>query len=342
MTVRLVIVFCLALTSLNLKAEEIALNPGHPETYVVVKGDTLWDIAGRFLNNPWQWPQIWRENPHIQNPHWIYPGDELRLIFVDGQPRVTVARPSELRLSPRVRITPLEHAIPLIPMNAVRQFLTRPKVVGAGELEAAPYLVDFVDEHIVGGAGDRIYVRGLPQDPPSTGYMVFRPGQPYRDAQTGEILGYEALYVADAALERGGNPATLQLSRAEREAIIGDRLLPIEQEMVPMNYQPHAPTRPVEGHIIRVVDGVTQIGQYQVVIIDRGTADGLETGHVLDIYRSAGRVRDIVSARGNEVVELPREKSGTLLVFRPFERVSFGLVMKATRALHLNDVVQSP
>jgi hypothetical protein len=341
MTLRISIVFWLLFSGPLLRAEEIALNPSHPETYVVVRGDTLWDIAGRFLQNPWQWPRIWRENPQIQNPYLIYPGDALRLIDVDGQPRLTVERPSEMRLSPKVRISPLEHAIPVIPMNAVRQFLTRPKVVGAGELEAAPYLVDFADEHIVGGAGDRVYARGLVAGA-GQGYMVFRPGRAYRDAKTSEVLGYEALYVGDASVERGGESATLQLTRTEREAIIGDRFLPVEQEVVPMSYQPHAPDRPIEGHIIHVVDGVTQIGQYQVVVLDRGQADGLEIGHVLDIYRRSLNVRDIVSGKTNATIDLPREKSGSLLVFRPFERISFALVMKATRAIHVNDVVLNP
>ncbi|QSA96806.1 LysM peptidoglycan-binding domain-containing protein [Methylococcus sp. EFPC2] len=342
MILRILLTFCLLLAASGLRADEIALNPEHPETYVVVRGDTLWDIAGRFLQKPWQWPQIWRENPQIRNPHWIYPGDELRLTYVDGKPQLTVGRPSELRLSPQVRISPLEQAIPVIPMNAVRQFLTRPKVVGAGELESAPYVVDFAEEHIVGGAGDRIYARGLAEQAHDDGFMIFRPGAAYRDPDTREVLGYEALSVGDATLERGGEIATLQLTRTEREVIIGDRLLPVEQETMQMQYQPHAPDKLVEGHIISVVDGVSQIGQYQVIIIDRGYADGLETGHVLDIYRAGRTERDIVSRQAAETVDLPREKSGTLLVFKPYERVSFGLVMKATRALHINDAVVTP
>lgn len=341
MILRVLLSFWLFLAVPGLRADEIILNPAHPETYVVVRGDTLWDIAGRFLQKPWQWPEIWRENPQVHNPHWIYPGDELRLIYVDGKPQLTVGRPSELRLSPQVRVSPLEQAIPVIPMNAVRQFLTRPKVVNAGELESAPYLVDFAEEHVVGGAGDRVYARGMGASAVD-GYMLFRPGPAYRDAKTNEILGYEALYVGDASLERGGDPATLQVTRTERETVIGDRFLPIEQETMQMNYLPHSPAKLVEGHIIHVVDGVSEIGQFQVVVIDRGLADGLETGHVLDIFRSGRNERDIVSKKAGDRVDLPREKSGTLLIFRPFERLSFGLVMKATRALHINDAVANP
>jgi hypothetical protein len=322
-------------------AEEIELNPSHPQTYVVVQGDTLWDIAGRFLTKPWQWPQIWHENPQVRNPHWIYPGDELTLSYVGGRPRLQVSRPSELRLSPEVRATPLARAIPVIPLNAIRQFLTHPKVANATELENAPYVVGFVGEHIAGGAGDGVYVRAI-EEGAQTGYMIFRPGAAYKDGTTGEILGYEALYVAEAGLEAAGDPATLQLTQTDREVLIGDRVMPIESERLQMSYQPHAPNKMIRGTIISVVDGVTQIGQYQIVVIDRGTADGVEIGHVLDVRRGIRIERDIVSRQSGDSVLLPEEKEGVIMVFQPFERVSFALVMNATRAIHLRDIVQTP
>jgi hypothetical protein len=226
-------------------------------------------------------------------------------------------------------------------LNAIRQFLTHPKVVNAGELESAPYVVGFVGEHIAGGAGDGIYVRAI-EHTDQGGFMVFRSGKAYRDGATGEILGYEALYVAEAALQATGDPATLQLTQTEREVIIGDRIMPIEMEKMQMNYQPHAPKRQIRGQIISVVDGVTEIGQYQIVVIDRGFADGVETGHVLDILRRSRYERDIVTSGFGEMVALPEEKEGVLMIFQPFERVSFGLIMNATRAIHLSDVVQTP
>jgi len=322
-------------------ADEIELNPAHPASYTVVRGDTLWDIAGQFLAKPWQWPSIWHDNPQISNPHAIYPGDVLALSYVDGKPRLQVERPSEVRLSPQIRVSPLAEAIPFIPMNAIQQFLTHPKVVDAGELEQAPYVVGFAGEHIIGGAGDRIYVRSIAHGK-GGGYMIFRPGRAYKDGSSDEILGYEALYVADAELQSPGDPATLLLTRTDRETLIGDRILAIEAEKVNMNYVPHAPAKSIHGHIISVVDGVTQIGQYQVVVIDRGVIDGIETGHVLDIYLSGRTQRDTIRTKTGELVNLPLEKAGLLMIFRPFERVSFALVMKANRAIHLLDTVQTP
>lgn len=341
MTLRILIGIGVCLLGSAASAGHIQLNPAHPDRYTVVKGDTLWDISGKFLSKPWQWPEIWQNNPQIRNPHLIYPGDVIALSYADGEPRLHLETESDIRLSPEVRVSPLARAIPLIPMDAIRQFLTRPRVVNDRELQEAPYVVDFAGEHIVGGIGDRVYVRAI-EDGTDRAFTLFRPGQAYKDFVTDDVLGYEAIYVADSQLERTGDPATLLLTRAEREVIIGDRLLPVEQEKIEIYFQPHAPAQNIEGHIISVLDGVSQIGQYQVVAIDKGTADGIETGHVLDIYQSGRPTRDIVNPRPGETVTLPSEQAGLLMVFRPFERVSYAVVMSATRAIHVSDTVKTP
>ncbi|CAL1238938.1 LysM domain-containing protein [Candidatus Methylocalor cossyra] len=332
---------CLGWSGPGVRAATVALNPAHPTTYTVAPGDTLWSIAGRFLAQPWQWPEIWRRNPSINNPDLIYPGDVLVLDEDRGVPRLRVGTPSELRLHPQVRSEPLSQAIPTIPMHAVRPFLTRPQVMEPGALARAPYVVDFAGEHIMGGTGTRVYVRAIPTGTPAA-YTVLRPGPPYRDAETGEILGYEGLYLGDARLEATGDPATLYLERTVQEVSAGDRLVPMEPEPLRLAFQPHAPKRPIRGHIIGVLNGVTQIGQHSVVALDRGSADGIEVGHVLDIFQRGRVVRDTVSARAGDTVLLPSDKAGSLLVFRPFQRVSYALVMEATRPIHVADLVQSP
>jgi len=328
-------------------AEEIALNPSHPDRYTVVRGDTLWGIADKFLANPWQWSAIWHDNPQIADPHWIYPGDELALSFASGRPvlqvsrRRALVRPDEVRLSPTVRSEPLDQAIPAIPLNAVQPFLTQPKVVDAGVMESAPYLLSVVGEHVTGGSGDQIYVRGIVDDH-TQGYMLFRPGAPYLDADTGEVLGYEALYVGETEVKSFGDPSTLLIKASVREVVIGDRILPIEPSKLEMRYYPHAPANPIQGHIISVVDGVSQIGQWNVVILDRGTADGVEVGHVLEIRQAGTFQRDSLSAWADEKVALPPQKEGLLMVFRPYQRVSFALVLSAITSIHINDAVVNP
>ncbi len=318
------------------------LATNHPERYVVRKGDTLWDIAGRFLRDPWRWPDIWHVNPGVRNPHLIYPGDELELVYLDGKPRLRVKRgPRVVKLSPEARSTPWDGSIPTVPVDAIAAFLTRPHVIDEDELERAPYIVDFAEEHIIGGAGQRAYVRAIETDEPLN-YDVVRPGKPYKDAETGEILGHEAQYVGSASIQRTGDPATIYLKRAELEAVISDRLLPVTDDTPYRDFYPKAPEREVNGAIIGVLNGVSQIGQYNVVVLDRGASDGLSPGTVLRVDRRGETIRDIVSPQRLDKVTLPDEEAGLLMVFRTFDRVSFALIMHATRAIHLSDRVRNP
>ncbi|MCM8855291.1 MAG: LysM peptidoglycan-binding domain-containing protein [Candidatus Thiodiazotropha sp.] len=328
----------LLLSFATLAAGPVALNPSHPERYTVVKGDTLWDISSMFLRDAWLWPEVWYVNPQIENPHLIYPGDEIVLTYRDGQPVLRLDRKN--RLSPSIRATPLDQAIPTIPIDAIAPFLTRPYVVDEETLKKAPYIVHFLDDHIVGGAGISYYARSI-MDANPTQYAVVRPEKPYKDPDTGEILGYEALYVGTSDLKRTGDPAKLLIASSEMEAIIGDRLIKVKQDEPLIDFQPRVPDTPIEGRIISVLNGVTQIGQYNVVVLNKGANAGLEPGHVLQILQGGYEVRDIVKGRG-EKVTLPLEKAGHLMVFRTFEKVSFALVMDATKALHVLDWVRPP
>ena len=332
----------LALAVTSVFADQVVLKDGHPDRYVVVKGDTLWDISARFLEKPWLWPEIWYVNPQIENPHLIYPGDVIKLVYVDGKPQLRVQRgKATIKLSPRARAERLDKAIPTIPIDAIQQFLSRPLVVDKDELAKAAYVVSSAGEHLITGAGDRIYVRNL-TDEGYTRFNAFRPGDTYTDPATGEILGYEAIYLGDGNIERFGDPSTIRLIRTTREVNIGDRVLPITREDAQPYFQPHAPATDLDGTIISVLDGVSQIGQYQIVVLNRGTREGVDVGTVLAVHQTGELIADQVSEEKNAVVRLPDERAGLLMVFRTFDKVSFGLVMKATSALHVGDKVRSP
>jgi hypothetical protein len=336
---KLIGVICgLVLSCTALAANPVALNPSHPERYTVVKGDTLWDISAMFLRDPWLWPEIWYVNPQVENPHLIYPGDELVLTYLDGRPVLRVNRKD--KLSPRIRATPLDQAIPTIPIDAIEPFLTRPYVVDEHELDSAPYIVHFLDDHIVGGGGISYYARSILDDDYKH-YAIVRPGKPYKDPDTNEILGYEAQYIGASELRRTGDPAKLFINSSEMEAIIGDRLIHTEEEEPLIDFQPKIPDEDIEGRIISVLNGVSQIGQYNVVVLNKGADAGLEPGHVLEILQGGNEVRDVIKGRG-ETVTLPLEKAGLLMVFRTFEKVSFALVMDATKPLHVLDWVRPP
>lgn len=331
-----------ALLAASAFAADVALNPEHPDRYVVVKGDTLWDISAMFLRDPWLWPEVWYVNPQIANPHLIYPGDILTLVYVDGKPQLRMTRGyPTVNLSPSIREQSLDQAIPTIPIHAIQPFLNRTIVVGENELETAPYVVQAADEHVVTGAGDRIYVRGI-DNTDTAAFDIFEPGNAYIDPDTNEVLGYEALYAGSGPVQKFGDPATILLTETTREVRVGDRLRPADRSYATPHFQPHAPAAGTEGHIISVIDGVTQIGQFNVVSIDLGTREGMEVGHVMRIFQQGEVIRDTVSGKRGEKVKLPDEDAGYVMIFRTFEKVSFGLVMKATRSIHINDLVRTP
>jgi len=323
-------------------ADTVKLNPNHPDKYVVVKGDTLWDISGRFLENPWQWPEIWYVNPQIDNPHLIYPGDIISLVYVDGKPRLMLDRGAgTYKLTPQGRVIPLGEAISTIPLDAIKQFLTEPTIVGKDELDKAPYIVEHKGEHIVSATNNSVYVRGI-KDYNIRKYTVVRQGNTYTDPFSKEVLGYEARFVANANLYRTGDPSTLRLLRSNREALIGDRVLPSGEESYNTNFMPRAPKSSIVGRILSVLDGVNQIGSYQVVVINKGAREGLEPGHVLDIYQAGETIPDSVTLDRKDTVTLPDEKAGVLMVFRTFEKLSYALVMKSSRNMHVMDIVRNP
>ena len=328
------------LLSFSVFAADVELNPTHPDRYVVVKGDTLWDISAKFLTTPWRWPDIWYVNPQIANPHLIYPGDIIELSYVDGQPRLTLQRGRDRTLSPQIRESDLEDAIPVIPIDAIAPFLGNPRVISKEEYEQAPYVVAFKDEHILGSAGVNAYVRSIDKHD-RNGYVVVRLGDELLDGETGEVLGYEADQVAETELVRTGDPATFKLPKTEREVIKGDRVLPAIEAKLRQNFYPRSPDADIRGHIIAVLDGVTQIGQFNVVVLDRGARDGLEVGHVLTVDAAGETIRDVVKG-GGEMVTLPDEDAGKVMVFRVFDRVSYGLIMEAMSVMHKMDVVRTP
>ncbi|MFW6092389.1 MAG: LysM peptidoglycan-binding domain-containing protein [Pseudomonadota bacterium] len=317
------------------------LRDDHPEVYTVVEGDTLWDISGRFLERPWLWPELWRVNPQIENPHLIYPGDRIALVWEDGEPRLVVERGDAgrtYRMSPEVRTTPLEAAIPAVSLDAIQAFLVQNRVVEPGSLDDRPYVVQGESGRLVLGAGDRLYVRGRLQDGES--FSIVRKGPLYVDPETDEVLGREATYIGagDAAAQEG-DIATLSVTRTREEVQVGDRILPTEERRLETTFFPSPPEGQVDGQIISVFGGVTQVGQFDVVALNRGEREGLEPGNVLAIYKRGAVARDRIA---NESIRLPSERAGLLMIFRTFRKLSYALVLESERPLAVHDEVRNP
>jgi LysM repeat protein len=329
-----------------------AVNPTAPKSYVVKRGDTLWGIAATFLKDPWLWPEVWVINPQIPNPHLIYPGDTLALAYgANGQPYVTVSEAGVVRLGPRLRSTPFENAIPAIPFTAIAPFLSKPTVLTEEEIRRAPYIVAFRDMHQVAGSGNEVYVMNLSADE-NARYNVVHVSTELRDPDNGRLLGYMGVYTATALVQRPGKPAKALLIDPARETLAGDRLLTASKE-TPANFTLKSPSTQVHGRIVAVVDGTDLVGEYHVVALNRGQAAGLEPGMMLAVYGGGETVPDRY-ANGRAIgssgagfsflprVTLPDERSGTVLVFKVFEHVSYALVVGASDIMFTGDVVQNP
>jgi nucleoid-associated protein YgaU len=321
---------------------EVKLRKDHPERYTVVKGDTLWDISNTFLETPWLWPEIWHVNPQIDNPHLIYPGDVISLIYLDGKPRLTVERGEESRtvkLSPSIHVTPHTEAIPSIPLDAIDTFLSNSRIVLPGALEDAPYVVAGAHNRLIVGAGDFLYARGeFADDVPV--YGVYRKGDVYVDPLTDEVLGVQARDIGTVKVKSvEGDIATSTVTRTTEEIRVKDRLLAHEERLIDSSFFPSPPKAEIEGIILAVEGGVSQVGKTDVVVLNRGAREGLQVGNVLAVYKKGALTRDPVA---NEVVVLPEERAGLLMVFRTFEKLSFGLVLEAELPLSTLDIVRNP
>ena len=330
------------------------INPTAPESYVVKRGDTLWAIAKVFLRDPWYWPEIWQVNPQIQNPHLIYPGDTLRLVYIDGRPQLTLQRGIErgntARVEPRVRSQPLEAAITTIPYETVAAFMSKPYVLSSEQIKSAPYVLASRDDHVIISDGDTMYARGF-SSPAQLGthYNVVRVGDPLVDPDDGRILGYRGTFTCSGHVTRVGDPTTLIITESARESVPGDKLFAGGDD-VALDFIPAAPRNKIDGRIMAVSDGVSVIGQYQVVVINRGARDGLAPGNVLAVYEVGGTVHDSfnkgflggLSRFNAKKVRLPDERSGTFMVFKTFDQMSYGLIMEANNIIRVADRVENP
>ena len=319
----------------------VALKEDVPETYIVQKGDTLWGISGMYLQEPWLWPELWDVNPQIDNPHLIYPGDELYLVWVDGQPRLRLRRGRDVKLNPSMRVTPLDLAIPLIPLDQIGAFLLRHRILAADDINNSAYIVSGDKGHLISAPGDIVYGRGPFPDGERT-YGIYRAGDTYRDPITEELLGYQAQDIGNAKLlsSNKAKVTELEINRVTEEVRVTDRLLPMDERVIDATFHPRAPEVEIEdGFMIAVDGGVTQIGTTDIVVLNKGLRDGVEVGHVLAIYQSGELVFDQVA---QENVLLPDVRAGLAMVFESFEKASYALVLKSNRPLKVLDKVKNP
>jgi hypothetical protein len=322
-------------------AGPVRLRPGHPEYYVVGPEDTLLTVAGVFLEEPWRWQEVWRPAP-ASNP--LYPGQIIELYDERGQPRLRPASGvATIKLSPQVHIEALSQPIPTVPTSAIAGFLKKSIVVSQADWEAAPVLIgNFDDSELVSADHNYIYAVSLePLD--QHRYGVFHPLGEYRDPETGQSLGFGGAYVGTAVLEKAGEagePATLLVLENRLEARAGDRLFPTDQyeEGEPYRFTPQAPPVDTHGWVISLLGNNVLAGQYQSVVVNLGAEDGMTGGTMLGVY-STGRGLATPFGFGGK---LPSHKIATLMLYKVYDRVSYGLVTETRDVIKIRDQVGEP
>ena len=370
---RLLAVLTAMLLTLATFAFAAELRGDHPSTYTVQKGDTLWDISARFLAKPWLWPEIWQANPQVKNPHLIYPGDMLSLVYVDGEARIT----SDTGGDPQIRTG---NAIETIPLSQIEPWLKQLTVVQ--DPKSFPYVVGLEEDRLLTSSGQVVYVRGMAGATPGQMVQIARPvsyyamgkmkngrrlggASPvdfradklhshwsYGDAPFegyGEKLGYELMLHSIGEVTRVQGEVAVVLLRDEgREVHVGDRVLPVEDRPYCNCFVPHAAPSIAEGaQILAVADGLMFSGPRMVVALNVGTRDGVDNGTVFSMWHGGANRPDIVRnrnpiAQNNDRVQMPDDYLGHVMVFRTFEKVSYGLVMDAIRPARVGDKLKHP
>jgi len=343
--VRIISALILAVTAICASAEEpLTLVDNPPDRHIVVRGDTLWGISGKFLKQPWRWPEIWNMNKaEIKNPHWIYPGDIILLDYSSGKPRLKIAKAvggttGNGRLQPKIYSEAVQQVIPSIPPNAIEPFISQPLVIEPGEHDNVARIVASQEDRMFMGAGDTAFASGIP-DASVVNWNVFRKGKPLKDPDTGEVIGHEAFFLGNAKLIQPGEPAALRIVLAKEEIGRGDRLLPAPPAEI-IAYAPHRPDQEIAGKVMSIYGAVNEGGTSSVVSINRGRNDSLEVGHVLALFRN--RV-SVGTEDGKQVpVTIPEERYALAFVFRVFDRVSYALVVESSKSVMIGDSAKNP
>jgi len=334
-------IFCVVAVS---STAQSLLNSDFPDRYTVVEGDTLWDISGKFLRDPWRWPEVWQGNPQVENPDLIYPGDVLVLTFVDGRPVLRSLRPETasretVKLSPKARVVNFRDAIPLIDPGSIEAYISAPLVTDSNELGSAAYIADGFDSRLLMGKYDKFYARNI-QNEEAESFSLFRPGRRFVDPISNELLGWEAVHVGDANMINPGDPAKLIIAKSYQDVTIKDRLRPISSKQAPLFYYPKAPdNEDLRGVILETPNQSAELGALSVVALNLGTREGVQNGDVFRVLSQRQKRKDPIT---NKVFEIPEESVGLALVFRTFEKVSYALVTNSNRQILPGDILVSP
>ena len=325
-----------------------------PQVYIVKKGDTLWDIAGHFLNRPYRWREIWAGNRHIKNPHWIYPGDRLLLCSLNGKPLIgkdegdgcagIIRRAGGTYFTPHVRVESLNNTIPLIPLDEIANWLTRSIIISPDSISSVPYVLGMPDRRVIAGEGDTLYVRGNGLQIGQR-YGVYRVGEPYTELDAkgkSHTVAIELNQVARIlAVDAQADIATFEVEKSfNGEVRKGDIVMPEYDPMLPTMFYP-VPAKGVTegGQVIRVLGSIGTAGKHSVVAINRGRLEGADIGQVFAIEQLGELTQDPTT---HQSLRLPNQRIGHGMVFRTFDHISYLYVTDSNLPIKLGAYLTVP
>jgi hypothetical protein len=327
---------------------KLELADNAPDSYTVVKGDTLWGISGKFLKSPWRWPEVWKLNTEqIKNPHWIYPG---QVIYLDRNgpngPTLSLTPPGASpyeKLSPQVYSTPA-NALSTVPLEYIQALLIEPLVTDSPLQPEAGTIIGLQEDRVIAGANTTVFARHL--TPGQDAWSIYRTGSPINDPVSGEVLGYEAIMVGNARVttpENGGTAAALQVTKVKHEVQTSDQLLPTGKETA-FAAVPRAAPADLQAAVSSIYGGLEQTGRYGIITISAGRNKGVEPGQViaLDRFRGNANYRGRTGDEKVQLIPLPSERYGVAMVFRVFNRLSYAIVLDSSLPVQMGDNVVAP
>lgn len=341
---------CAILFSFSVLAVELKADA--PVRYVVQKNDTLWDIAGKYLDMPWLWPQLWRNNSYLSNPHLIYPGDVIAIRYVDNQPVLEIERDKKKRvLTPSQKVVTKPEPINVLPWTLLAPYLLNHQIMDEESFDMLPYVLgdhrgylQYVSDNVV---------LSKQQGRPKGQYTLLRKGHIIKN-MTGEVLGIQVNHIATAKIIEDGLEGQwlMQVVNSVEEAARGDKLVPSE-EIAPLDMHLQ-PAESQKGRVIGNLHDRMLLSKHDVVIIDIGN-DHIDAGTVMGIYAQGPDIIDgnkpsydyesnvLRSAFSDgKAIKQPALKIGELVVIKTFKQASYGLIMRASDLVKTGAVVAHP
>lgn len=322
-----------------------------PKRYTVRRGDTLWGISHKFLNNPSYWPEIWDVNQKVQNPHRIYPGDIL-YIYEGGKRKIKQSDGSYVeKLVPQLRIDRRGSGEPI---STLSSFLVWPRVLDNQTIKQAPYILRSREASMLIEKNQTVYIRNLADRQPGGRYAVFHSGKELKDPDTGREFGKEVVYTGFLEVEKpamNAEVATARVAESLREIRPGDRLLYINNETHDLKAPIQVPNRIIRGSVISLFDANLMSGQTQIVVINKGARDGIKAGYTLGVYSPGKTVDDPYMKNDRKYfwdpvtarkVTLPPGRAATAIVYKVLDGISYALLNSSTHEVKAGFKIGNP